>query len=260
MKPEVGQGRAECPVAATILRLSCARMMLWTKGEVPEHLRTLWQQAQEEIPDWPGFQRLQIGPREYAALEGLDEEIASLERFMAEHYSTVRSGKDRDGLWIFGARAGWFLRMLNRMGLHGLRSWWMWTRQTWWFWVLTAAGTLLFGVFTIDWLDVRGSSAGAVVSGKVVAHEPGPIYMLHRRLNVRIAVEGSTNIVTATIAPYLRTRLPQAVRFHYSGDPTGEVFLHEVEPDPRWHMLLALGFVVAGVALSCIVYRQKGVV
>ena len=43
---------------ATIMRLSGARTALWRTGALPENRAVFWNEAQRELPDWPGFHRL----------------------------------------------------------------------------------------------------------------------------------------------------------------------------------------------------------
>ena len=58
-----------------MVKLSTARMTLWNTGKIPPELETVWEEANEEIPNWPGFHRLEIGTDERAALKGIEAEF-----------------------------------------------------------------------------------------------------------------------------------------------------------------------------------------
>ncbi|HYN90233.1 MAG TPA: hypothetical protein VER55_16980 [Ardenticatenaceae bacterium] len=53
----------------SILRLIAARTELWSTGEMPAHLQSVWEQAQVLLPEWPGFQRLSLSPAQQEAAE-----------------------------------------------------------------------------------------------------------------------------------------------------------------------------------------------
>ena len=53
----------------SLIRLVSARKLLWRTGQIPDGLGQVWREAQEIIPDWPGFQRLTLTPEEFRALD-----------------------------------------------------------------------------------------------------------------------------------------------------------------------------------------------
>lgn len=60
---------------ATIMRLSGARTALWRTGALPDNRTALWNEAQRQLPDWPGFHRLSLSPEQFASLDGCREEL-----------------------------------------------------------------------------------------------------------------------------------------------------------------------------------------
>ena len=87
-----------------------------------------------------------------------------------------------------------------------------------------------------------------VVTGRIISREPIRQYSVPR-VDFTIQIEGSDTKVHAHTQRYLINKIPDTVRFHYDGDPTREVFLHEHEENPYWIFLFCWGAALA-LALS----------
>ena len=79
-----------------------------------------------------------------------------------------------------------------------------------------------------------------IVTGDVLSTAPVKIWGMPRT-DITIQIQGSTTQVHAITGGYLLPTLPKSVRFHYSGDPSREVFLFEHEESPFWIILLCWG-------------------
>ena len=62
----------------SLILLVSARTSLWRTGQIPDGLRPVWQEAQEIIPDWPGFRRLTLSAGVHRALDFCEEETADM--------------------------------------------------------------------------------------------------------------------------------------------------------------------------------------
>lgn len=79
------------------------------------------------------------------------------------------------------------------------------------------------------------------------------VFYLKRSLFV-IELADSGERVRAVTGRYLLDKVPDEVRFYYSGDPSREVFLLDYEEDPLW---IGLFIVVAFNLLLPWVYTQQ---
>lgn len=111
----------------------------------------------------------------------------------------------------------------------------------------------LFGIVAlIEWLPNFMVRNSPVVGGKIVQRQP-----IHQwgvpRVDFAINVDDSRDVVHAFAQRYLIDKVPEKVRFHYSGDPAREVFLFEHEEDPFWIMVVVWGG--SAYLLSIVIYR-----
>jgi hypothetical protein len=97
-------------------------------------------------------------------------------------------------------------------------------------------------IFSIPRLMV---AASPIVTGMVVdraAHDEWADFA--------IALPDSSVIVHARTQRYLLDKVPVKVRFHYSGDPSRQVYLFEHEENPLWIGLFCWALAIAfGVTL-----------
>ena len=108
---------------ATILRLSGARTALWRTGALPDKRAALWNEAQRQLPDWPGFHRLSLSPEQFASLDGCREELDDFWTALGRDFPKVTSTSN-DGVTHFRAEklpvrrysAVWFWRGVEQVG------------------------------------------------------------------------------------------------------------------------------------------------
>jgi hypothetical protein len=74
------------PCSLSIIRLAGARTGLWKSGEIPEHSRELWAEAQRMMPNWPGFLRLSLNEAQRDSLEACKEELDEFVGAMAKDF------------------------------------------------------------------------------------------------------------------------------------------------------------------------------
>lgn len=98
------------------------------------------------------------------------------------------------------------------------------------------AGTVFFVQF-IHRFAVRNAP---IVSGHVISREPIREFSVPR-VDFTIRIDGTDTEVHAHDQRYLMNQVPDAVRFHYTGDPSKTVFLFEEEENPLWICLFCWG-------------------
>ena len=98
------------------------------------------------------------------------------------------------------------------------------------------AGTVFF-LQSISRLAVRNAP---IVTGHIVSREPIREYSVPR-VDFTIKIDGTETEVHAHAQRDSMTKVPEVVRFHYSGDPAKEVFLFEQEENPFWICLFCWG-------------------
>lgn len=121
---ELPSGTDHKACLSTIMRLAGTRTVLWRTGELPENRAAFWNEAQRELPDWPGFQRLSLSPKQFESLDGcreeLDDFLGAVRRQLPQ--MTVTSS---DGVTHFRAEktalpqrysAVWFWRGVEKVG------------------------------------------------------------------------------------------------------------------------------------------------
>jgi len=102
------------------------------------------------------------------------------------------------------------------------------------FYFLVIGGALFFGAIQfVKWLPRYAVRNAPIVSGDVISREP-----TKRSVNFTIKLEGSETKVYARTGIYLLNEVPENVRFHYSGNPTIEIYLFEYEENPLWISLV----------------------
>jgi len=81
--------------------LVSARTRLWLHGEIPRELSRLWEEAQQQIPDWPGFQRLKISDEQRDAVRAFQAELDAVEESLAEEFDEASISVDENGMREF---------------------------------------------------------------------------------------------------------------------------------------------------------------
>lgn len=97
----VGCRRDSC--RDSLIRLSNARMALWETGGIPDDLRPLWDEAQQLLPNWPGFQRLSIGQKERKALDGCRQELDEIMGAIRNDFPNTATENKAGGVSTFRA-------------------------------------------------------------------------------------------------------------------------------------------------------------
>ena len=96
---------------------------------------------------------------------------------------------------------------------------------------------LIFFVEAVDIFSVRNAP---IVEGRIVSRAAIRQYSVPR-VDFTIRIAGTDTEVHARAQQKLITNAPEVVRFHYSGNPSREVFLFEHEDNPYWLVLLFWG-------------------
>lgn len=104
--------------------------------------------------------------------------------------------------------------------------------------ILGALAGLVFFVEAVQ--DIFAARNWPIVSGRIVAREPISQYSVPR-VDFTIRIDGLETEVHARAQRNLMTKVPDLVRFHYSGDSLREVFLFEHEENPCWIFLFCWG-------------------
>lgn len=84
--------------ASSIIRLVGSRTHLWRTGVCPEDRHELWAEAQQAIPDWPGFKRLSLDERQRRSLDSCVEELDDVIGAIAQNYSQITLTDEGGGL------------------------------------------------------------------------------------------------------------------------------------------------------------------
>ena len=125
------------------------------------------------------------------------------------------------------------------------------------FYLLFIIGGLVFGsIFFGEWICGFAVRNAPIVSGHVVARES-----TKRTVNFTIQLEDGETKVHARTGIYLLNEVPENVRFHYSGNPTKEIYLFEYEENPLWISLVcwACAFFVAIVRGRSLIILWKSI-
>jgi len=113
---------------------------------------------------------------------------------------------------------------------------------------------LIFGaVMLASWVPRALVSGSPIVSGQVIARSPIKEWGIPRA-DFTIRIADSKEVVHAHTQRYLIDRVPEQVRFHYSGDASRPVYLFEHEENPLW---IGLFCWVAAAFLGAMVYKRR---
>jgi hypothetical protein len=122
--------------------------------------------------------------------------------------------------------------------------------------VLVALLGLVFGTgMFIAWLPRLAESDAPIATGNITARVPITEWGVPR---VDFTIELADNpqvVVHAHAQRYLIDKVPQQVRFRYTGDPAREVFLFEHEENPVWIALVCWSG--AGFLLGIVYWRWR---
>lgn len=135
-------------------------------------------------------------------------------------------------------------------------SWQLTLRDRLTFWFVAIFGLPVAVILCMPWTSRTIAKIHPVVTGTVIARTPivGGWYSGDTDFTIQIA--DSHGLVHAHIMNPHATRVPDQVRFHYSGDPTSQVYILDYEPMDMVVIELCVGlfFALAGVC-SLIVLR-----
>ncbi len=70
------EGHDECK--HSLMLLISARKNLWRTGRVAPEWQALWREANELLPNWPGFERLTLSAEELKELDGVEQEVSDI--------------------------------------------------------------------------------------------------------------------------------------------------------------------------------------
>ena len=121
---ELPSGDAHRACKGTIVRLAGARTRLWRTSSLPENRTALWNEAQRQLPDWPGFHRLTLSPEELVSLDGCREELDDLMGAVGRQFPNVTL-TSHDGVTHLRAErktqlrrfsAAWWFRGVEHVG------------------------------------------------------------------------------------------------------------------------------------------------
>ena len=85
----------------------------------------------------------------------------------------------------------------------------------------------------VSWLKIAGERNFPIVAGRVLERTPCKDWGVPS-VDFTIEVVGEHAHVHSITGKYLMTRVPEIVRFHYSGNPERKVFLFEYAENPLW--------------------------
>lgn len=101
-------------------------------------------------------------------------------------------------------------------------------------------GFLAGGVFFVQALNWFVVSNAPVVTGHVASREPTS-WLSIPRVDFTIKIDGTETLVHARTQRGMMTKVPDHVRFHYTGNPNLNVILYEQEMHPGWLVLFFWG-------------------
>ena len=87
----------------SLIRLTFARKQLWLAGQISQELQPFWREAQEIIPNWPGFRRLTLTAEELWGLESCDQEAEELMKHLSRNASVFTLTHEGGGVVSFMA-------------------------------------------------------------------------------------------------------------------------------------------------------------
>jgi len=89
-----------------MIRLVAARTHIWLHGTIPTESEALWAQAEDLIPDWPGFKRLASTPDKLESLAECAEEVGGFFDWANEKSQDVTFEDKGGGVTHFVVRRG----------------------------------------------------------------------------------------------------------------------------------------------------------
>ena len=92
----------------------------------------------------------------------------------------------------------------------------------------------------MEWQKIRHDKKSPLVKGFVVKREPIIYKGIIPGAKFLIKVENSDETVHAKTQRYLLNKIPDRVNFHYTGNPTREVYLMDFEENPFWMFVICL--------------------
>jgi len=98
----------------------------------------------------------------------------------------------------------------------------------------------LGSIYLWDFVHIFMVRNAPVVTGHIVAQKRIKQFLLPR-VDFTIEIDGTSTEVHAITERFLLYKNLKDVRFHYSGDPSREVFLFEYESNPIWMVLEVWG-------------------
>jgi hypothetical protein len=113
-------------------------------------------------------------------------------------------------------------------------------------------GFVFGAVMLISWIPRLAVSRSPVFTGTVVARTPITEWSVPR-VDFAIKIAGSPDVVHAHTQRYLLSKIPNRVRFRYSGDPSRLVYLFEHEENPLW---IGLFCWTTSAFLGTVLYHQ----
>ncbi len=126
-------------------------------------------------------------------------------------------------------------------------------RLLWFFIVLGLIGGFWFSADALRVFEARNAP---IVSGRVIARTPVRESSVPR-VDFTIQITGLGTKVHAHTGRYLMNKIPDVVRFHYTGNPERDVFLFEHEHNPYWIVALFWGAALIFIALVASPRLQK---
>src|ERR1700730_154173 len=117
---------------------------------------------------------------------------------------------------------------------------------------VAVAGFVFGAIMLLSWIPRLIVANSPVVTGNVIARAPITEWGVPRA-DFTIEIPSTLEMVHAHTQRYLMNQIPDQVRFHYSGDPSRQVFLFEHEENPLW---IGLFCWAAAAFLGAIVYYR----
>ncbi len=71
----------------SLMLLISARKNLWRTGRIAPEWQALWREANELLPNWPGFERLTLSAEELKGLDDCEQEVSDI----MEHFRSTSS-------------------------------------------------------------------------------------------------------------------------------------------------------------------------
>jgi hypothetical protein len=109
-------------------------------------------------------------------------------------------------------------------------------------------GLFLGSLYLWDFVHIFIVRNAPIVTGHIVAQKRIKQLLLPR-VDFTIQIDGTSTEVHAITERFLLYKNLKDVHFHYSGDPSREVFLFEYESNPIWMVLEVWGPLLIGVLL-----------